>query len=137
MDLNSFRLLIVDDEVYLLNSIGRFLKLWGCEYDMVTNVDKAISLLDAHREERNYYHLVLVDIHIPGKNGLSLVKYIKQNDINLPCIIMTGFADNTSRNNSYSAGCDNFINKPFTPLELKAVIEETIKSNDNSNKRGF
>jgi len=135
MEQKTLKLLIVDDEEYLLNSIARFMKIWGYEFDAVESVDQAITMLNSYQNRKNPYNLVLIDIYMPGKNGLNLVKFIKQNQPDLPCIIMTGFADNNSKKNSYFSGCDNFLPKPFTPQELKFVIEESIRISEHENTK--
>jgi YesN/AraC family two-component response regulator len=119
---NRKKIMIVDDEESLLKSITRFLKIWGYEFDAITSSSLAFKKI----ENNSKYDLVIMDISMPEMNGINLTRIIKEKYPDLPCIIMTGFADGSNRRESYLAGCDNYILKPFSPMDLKTVIDETL-----------
>jgi CheY-like chemotaxis protein len=112
-------ILIVEDDSINQMTIKRFLDK---SYDSIVSKSSgaAIDLL-----RNNKIDLILMDISILGeKNGLELTKDLKSSKeySHIPVIAITGAAFEVDRQNALESGCDNFLAKPFSKLELLDMI---------------
>ena len=128
------KILVVDDEKDLVATLKQFLGEEG--YDVLTALDGegAIKILDREKPK-----LVVLDIRMPGINGIEVLKLIKNKYQNIKVIILSAYANDAENKAAIEKiGTDGFLAKPFsmavlanTVLELlegrKAVIEEGIK----------
>ncbi len=115
------QILLVDDKV----TIGRVLSMYlGKEYELVYREDalKAIEWLN----EGNEPTLIITDIRMPHMSGIEFLHYIKQNELlkHIPVIMLSSEESTTERINLLEAGADDYILKPFNPMELKARIRK-------------
>ncbi len=124
----SKRVLIIDDEVFLLRTISRLMKAWGYDVDIIDSGLEAVEQIEKSVREENMYDIVFVDISMPEINGLTVIKNIKEQFPDLLCVIMTGFADEKLKINAFEAGCDNYLQKPFAPDELRITMEKTMEN---------
>jgi DNA-binding response OmpR family regulator len=114
-------LLVVDDEDSICKLLERILVQAG--YDVVTaaNGSEAIEKLSQVNID-----LVLLDIMMPGLNGLQVTEAIRQK-YDIPVIMLTGKGEVTTVRDALSIGADDYIRKPFTKLELLARIEAKLR----------
>jgi len=115
------RILVVDDEpdgqflvTYLLESIGFEVLCCG-------DGSAVIPLWSTWRP-----HLVLLDIQLPGIDGLAVARHIRQQDGDTPIIALTAFAFERDRQAALAAGCNGFLSKPFQSQTLLHVIGEHL-----------
>ncbi len=89
-----------------------------------TTVDEALMAL---RNEN--FDLIIVDINLPGKDGYSLLVEIQGNNelADIPVLCITGRKEITDKITAFSLGADDYLTKPFDPLELKARVESKLK----------
>jgi len=125
------RVLLIDDEIFLLRTISRLMKIWGYDVDILESGLETIQWIEKSVSEENMYDIVFVDINMPEINGLAVLKDIKEQFPNLLCVVMTGFTDKKLKFSAFEAGCDNYMQKPFAPNELRVVIEDTIEKSGN------
>jgi putative two-component system response regulator len=115
------RILVVDDDIALCELVRAALELEGIE------VDEAHHVLEADRlvHERPP-HAIVLDIGLPGIDGLFFCTRLRENPQtkNLPIIAISGSESNGP--SALAAGATAFVQKPFDPLELLALIERTI-----------
>lgn len=97
------------------------LKYEGLEADAAFDGDSALSLFAA-----NKYDLVLLDIMLPGKNGLECLHEIRKTSA-VPVIILTARKDVYDKVAFLNAGADDYVTKPFDTLELIARIKRNIE----------
>lgn len=121
------RILIIDDEVFLLRTISRLMKAWNYNVDITDSGLEAVQQIEKSISEGNMYDLVFVDISMPEIDGLTVIKNIKKEFPDLLCVIMTGFADEKLKLRAFEAGCDSYLQKPFDPDELRITIEKTME----------
>ncbi len=128
------RVLVLEDNELLLETMEDFLENVGFEVDLAKDGEEALSL----SKEKNY-SLYLLDIKVPFLNGIEFLKELREQGDNTPAIFITSATDKESILKGYDAGCDEYIKKPFDLDELfmriKAVLkrvepEDTIKIND-------
>lgn len=90
-------------------------------------VDSVDAGANALRNEA--YDLVIVDINLPGKDGYVLLAEIRSNPelAELPVLCLTGRTEITDKITAFSLGADDYLTKPFNPLELKARVDSKLR----------
>lgn len=114
--------LIVDDEPELSESIAWRLESAGYS---VTAVGNGIDALAVIAEEQP--DVILLDLFIPGMNGLDVLRELRQNKHRVPVILISGRSDETDRVVALEMGADDFVVKPFSPRELVARIRSVLR----------
>lgn len=77
--------------------------------------------------ENESFDLLLLDIELPDGNGLELCSKVQMNKPELPIFLLTSHDDLSEKVMGFSAGADDYITKPFNPLELKARVDAKLK----------
>jgi two-component system phosphate regulon response regulator OmpR len=117
--------LIVDDDVKLQKLLKEYLENNGFR---VLGLPDGTQVLETLRRESP--DLVILDIMLPGKNGLEILKEVRR-DFDLPVIMLTAKGEDTDRIVGLELGGDDYLAKPFNPRELlarmKAVLRRTVK----------
>lgn len=117
------RILLLEDDDYYSSSIKEFLESIDFEVD---DFDNGQDALDAIFE--NDYDLLLLDIMVPKINGHEVVKAVRDNDMEVPIILVTSSTDIDDLSIGYETGCNDYIRKPFALKELKCRINQTLNS---------
>lgn len=113
-------ILIVDDDIYLRETLEKLLEAVGIPSHSTSNGNDAMQML-----ENNDYTIVLTDMKMPGIDGMDLIKLIHEShDISI--IAMTGFSEGYTYVDVINAGASDFIKKPFGIEELEAKIRRII-----------
>lgn len=124
-------ILIVEDDI----TYGMMLKTWlGKKGFQVTS---ASSIARAQKQiESGTVDLILSDLRLPDKDGIDLLKWLGERDLQIPLIIMTGYADIQSAVQAMKLGACDYIAKPINPDELLKKIEEAqkMRAGDSSPK---
>jgi PAS domain S-box-containing protein len=114
-----------DNETNRLVILG-FLKKLNFEYDLVKNGQEVIDVLEIGK-----YDVILMDVQMPGLNGIEATKIIRQNEEgtgkHIPIIAMTAHAMSGDKENLIACGMDDYISKPFDIDTLVAVLDRYIK----------
>ena len=113
------KILIVDDDMETTKLLENLLKMNGHEPKSVNNSVNAIEIASSILPD-----LVLMDIMMPGINGIQLCKMFQstQNLKHIPIIIVSALSDVGSKKDAFNAGAKDFITKPFLPKELAQKI---------------
>jgi DNA-binding response OmpR family regulator len=121
-------ILVVDDEPMVVEVVERYLKRDG--YSVITAGDGE-SALARVRESRP--HLVVLDLMLPGLDGLEVCRRIRANS-KTPIIMVTARGEETDRIAGLDIGADDYVAKPFSPRELvsrvRAVLRRSYDSGD-------
>ena len=116
------RVLVVDDEKNIRGSIDRYLRLEGIESLGAENGLSAQRLL-----QREPFAAAVVDLKMPGMNGLELLQWIRRVGLLLPVIMISAYGDIRDAVESMKLGAQDYIVKPFDPeelvLRLKRILE--------------
>ncbi len=114
-------ILIIDDDERLRELICRFLD------DRGFRVTSAASAEEARQRMRGVrFDLLVVDIMMPGESGLELVHDLKQTNPELPCLMLTAMGEPGHRLHGLETGADDYMTKPFEPLELALRINNIL-----------
>jgi two-component system phosphate regulon response regulator PhoB len=101
----------------------------------LVNFNWAKNLAEAEEFLANsHYNVVLLDIELPDGNGINLCSKIQTESPDTAIFFLTGHDDLSEKVLGFSAGADDYITKPFNPLELKARVEAKLKKMDTLKK---
>ncbi len=125
--MSNYNILIIDDDPLIVKTLERYLKL----KDNI-NVFVETNPLNAYnRIEKEDIHIVLLDIQMPERNGLVLLKELKDLNPLLQAIIMSGYATPERILVAFKEGANDFIMKPFPTIEyVWEIIKVTIDKLD-------
>ncbi|MET1079259.1 MAG: two-component system response regulator OmpR [Pseudomonas sp.] len=116
------KILIVDDDPGLRRLLERFLDEQGFRVRAVENVEQMDRLLS-----RELFQLVVLDLMLPGEDGLSACKRLRASNNQVPIIMLTAKGDESSRIQGLELGADDYLAKPFNPRELLARIKAVLR----------
>jgi DNA-binding NtrC family response regulator len=117
----SPRILIIDDEAAIRESLDTLLTMEGFTVSMAADGTEGFELLS-----RNEYDLLLLDLALPGESGIDLLPRITAVQENLPIIMITAFGTMGNVVDAIRAGADNFVQKPWDNEKLLADIRAAI-----------
>ena len=117
------KLLIVEDEETLRESLGRVLIQEGYEVDSVSSSEAALTTID----EKNY-DLIITDIILPGINGIQLLRKCREKNPKAKFIIITAFASIETAVEAIRTGAFDYLVKPIQHRELKDIIKKALLS---------
>lgn len=112
------KILIIEDEVKLANSIEEYLEEEGHVCELAHNFKQAKEKIDAHQ-----YESIVVDINLPDGSGLDLIAYIKEQNISHGIIIISARNSLENRIEGLEIGADSYLTKPFHLSELNAQLK--------------
>jgi DNA-binding response OmpR family regulator len=115
------KILVVDDETNICQNVKKILSKKNYEVTTALNADEAIEKL-----AKNSYTLLISDIVMPGKNGLELLKMVKNQWPLTKAMIMTAYASTDTAMKSIRLGALDYIPKPFTPQELRTKVGQAL-----------
>ncbi|MFK0091061.1 two-component system response regulator OmpR [Pseudomonas sp. NPDC090592] len=116
------KILIVDDDPGLSSLLERFFASKGYRARAVPNTEQMGRLL-----QREVFNLVVLDLMLPGEDGLSACKRLRQQNNQIPIIMLTARGDELSRIKGLELGADDYLAKPFNPDELMARVKAVLR----------
>ncbi|MDD3937318.1 sigma-54 dependent transcriptional regulator [Rhodoferax sp.] len=118
----SAKILIVDDEEIVIRSCRRILG------DSMLVVDSANDGQDALRKvDETEYDLMILDIMMPGIDGLEVLQHVKERHPTVDVIMMTGLSEIQTAVKAMKLGAFDYLSKPFDPDELKLVVDRALE----------
>jgi two-component system OmpR family response regulator len=115
-------ILLVEDEAALANYVVRGLNQHNFEVDHVTRGDLGLAAA-----RRSGYELAIIDRMLPGLDGLSLVKSLRQDSSHTPVLILSNLGGLDDRVEGLNAGADDYLAKPFAFSELLARVNALLR----------
>ncbi|MEN8374648.1 MAG: sigma-54 dependent transcriptional regulator [Gemmatimonadota bacterium] len=119
------KILVVDDESSILNTLQILLKGEGFEVHTASTAGAALELLDDLTPD-----LVLSDIRMPGKSGLELLDDVRNRDAEMPVVLMTAQASLQSAVQAVNQGAFYYLQKPFSNDELVALCRRAVETRE-------
>ncbi|GAC1416304.1 MAG: response regulator [Burkholderiaceae bacterium] len=116
------RLLYIEDDAMLRDSVAEGLQQDGFAVDTVGNGDAGLLALKTH-----CYDLLLLDLGLPGADGITLLKMLRQRGDRLPVLILTARDAVADRVTGLNAGADDYLVKPFALPELAARVHALLR----------
>jgi two-component system OmpR family response regulator len=125
-DTAPVRLLIVDDEAALREPLAEYLSRQGFDVTQAASAADARSQIRDDQNNGGAPDLVLLDIMMPGEDGLSLCRHLVETRA-IPTIFLTARGEATDRIVGLEIGADDYVVKPFEPRELVARIRSVLR----------
>lgn len=122
MNQESNKILVVDDDMRLRALLERYLVEQGFKVRTAANSEQMDRLL-----ERETYHLMVLDLMLPGEDGLSICRRLRQANNEIPIVMLTAKGDEVDRIIGLELGADDYLPKPFNPRELLARIRAVLR----------
>ncbi len=117
----KYRILIVDDELVVRDSLQKWFESEGYEAVAVASGREALQAV-----EKRQFDLVLIDIKMPGMDGMELQRRLKDIDSELTVIIMTGYASVETAVEALKRGAYDYITKPIDPDDLVHLVSNAL-----------
>lgn len=114
----GLRLLIIDDDVNLRELFSEVVRKWDYRVTVARSGDEGLERLKHGR-----FDVVITDLMMPGMNGLTFLKKVKERDPDVPVIIITGYPAIDTAVKAIEAGAFDYIAKPFMLDEFRLLIE--------------
>lgn len=122
------RILIVEDDIAFGTMMQTWLKKKGFDVDKATSVGAAVRLIG----DKPAYDLVLSDLRLPDRDGLELLAWMHKNNMLIPFIVMTNYAEVQNAVLAMKSGAADYIAKPIQPDILLCKIKDALKNADNA-----
>lgn len=116
-----YNILVCDDDIAIVNSIEIYLKLEDYNVFKAFNGREAIEI--AEKEE---LHCIVLDIMMPELDGLQTTLRLREKN-NVPIILLSAKSEDTDKITGLGFGADDYITKPFNPLELVARVKSQVR----------
>lgn len=124
--LNTIHLLVVEDNPMNQRLVKRILELWNCPFTIANNGVEALKL-----SQKETYDLILMDIHMPEMDGVETTLKIRSDESNpnqnKPIVALTAAALLDEKNRALRAGMNDYLTKPFSPIQLKNILEKWLQ----------
>ena len=118
------RILVVEDEKKIATFVQRGLQEFGFVADVVHRGDEALAIiLDEH------FDAVVLDIMLPGPDGLSILRTLRERSNGVPVLILTARGEISEKVEGLNLGADDYLSKPFSIDELAARLRALIRRN--------
>lgn len=118
----NMRILIVDDEKPIVTLLKYNIEKAGITTDVAYDGIEAIKMV-----KKSNYDLIILDLMLPGMDGMEVCKHLRQNEINTPIIMLTAKDDEVDKIIGLELGADDYITKPFSPREVIARIKAVLR----------
>lgn len=116
------RVLVIEDDATLGGALTEFLGDQGYAVDLVSSGERASAALSGQS-----YDLVLLDLNLPGEDGLTVLKRLRANENPVPVLILTARDALEDRVAGLDAGADDYVTKPFDLPELAARVRAQVR----------
>lgn len=119
---NKKNILVVEDDESSAFLLGEILKVTGANVDYSTDGEHAIEFIRQHPDT----DLILMDIHLPQKDGFTATREIKSIASEVVVIAQTAYALSKNYREAREAGCDDFLTKPLSPGYLLSRMNDFL-----------
>ena len=116
---NALKVLIVDDEEIVRHTLHEFVDFLGHHADCVENGPSGLQAL-----ENGDYHAAIVDIRMPGLDGLTFLRRARRMLPDLPIVLITGHGTDETREEAMKAGAFAFLLKPFRFNDIQGLMDQ-------------
>ena len=115
-------ILVLDDEKEIADLVEVYLKNENYNVYKFYNSEDAIKCIDEEKLD-----MAILDIMINGKNGFEICKYIRDKGLKFPIIMLTAKIEDNDKIKGLTLGADDYVTKPFNPLELVARVKSQLR----------
>ncbi|MDX7990785.1 osmolarity response regulator transcription factor OmpR [Xenorhabdus littoralis] len=123
---DSYKILVVDDDMRLRALLERYLSEQGFQVRSVANAEQMDRLLT-----RESIQLIVLDLMLPGEDGLSICRRLRSQHNPIPIIMVSAKGEEVDRIVGLEIGADDYLAKPFNPRELLARMRAVLRRKTN------
>jgi two-component system, OmpR family, phosphate regulon sensor histidine kinase PhoR len=127
---DTIKVLVVDDEQDIRDACERIISKMGCDVDKATRGDEALDMFG-----QIPYSIILLDMKMPGMDGLDVLRHIMDKNDETIVIVITGYATVETAIKAMKLGAYDFIPKPFETDQLRIVVGRAIEKQRLRNER--
>jgi len=121
VDPQSARILLVEDDQKLGRQVQESLAEAGFQVDWLQDGDEALAA------DLGPYHLLVLDLMLPGTYGLDVLKHVREAGSDVPVLVLSAKADAAVKVRALDLGADDYLTKPFWPEELLARVNARLR----------
>ena len=122
-------ILIVDDEAIVRDSIGDWLRTANYEVETAETGEEALEMV-----EKKEYSILILDVRLPGKSGIQVLREVKASKPHIKSIIITAFPSEGLADEAMRLGAVDYLIKPVLCENLERLILETLAKCENETK---
>jgi DNA-binding NtrC family response regulator len=122
---SKVRILLVDDDQIILDSLGGFLSLEGYDVTAAATIPNAIDCLKAGR-----YNLVITDVNMPTSDGFELLRYIRAHHQDVATIMITGYGTIESAIDAIKQGAYDYLTKPIIDDDVRVTVRRALQQEE-------
>ena len=122
-------ILVVDDEAIVRDSIGDWLRTAGYQVETAETGEEALEMV-----EKKEYSILILDVRLPGKSGIQVLREVKASKPHIKSIIITAFPSEGLADEAMRLGAVDYLIKPVLCENLERLILETLAKCDQANK---
>ena len=126
------RILIVEDDAGIALGLEEDLSIEGYDVEVVRDGETAIR----HARDGSF-NLILLDVMLPGKDGFAVCRELRRGGVSTPIILLTARAAEAEKVLGLQLGADDYLTKPFSPLELRARIQAVLRRTAGATELGL
>ena len=123
----KFRILIVEDDKEIREGVEIYLKNQGYEVVQAANGKEGLSCIEDATRSGNPVHLAIVDIMMPVMDGVTMLMQLRAKEYDFPVIMLSAKSEEVDKIMGLNMGADDYVTKPFTPLELLARVNSHLR----------
>lgn len=125
------KILMVDDDLRMRELLQRYLTEQGFDIKTVADSKEMDTVLESEQ-----FDLFVLDLMLPGEDGLAICRRLRANKVATPIIMLTARGDEVDRIIGLEMGADDYLPKPFNPRELLARINAVMRRHEHSPESG-
>lgn len=125
--LTDKRVLVVEDDQHICEVIYATFEKENIDVDICHD-----GITGLEKGQNQHYDLIILDLMLPGKDGLEVCKQLRQNGFLLPIVMLTAKVDEVDKVLGLELGADDYITKPFSPRELVARCKAVLRRFEHS-----
>lgn len=119
----KFRILVVDDELSIRISLGDLLRRDGYQVEVAESAESALEMLKTQS-----FDLLMVDVKMPGMDGLEMLERVKEDDPETTVVVMTAYSSIDSAVQAMKLGAIDYVVKPFDPLKIGTLVKQIFEN---------
>jgi two-component system alkaline phosphatase synthesis response regulator PhoP len=124
------RILLVEDEPGLRRTLSDLLT--GDGYAVETSADGAQA---EERAMREVFDLIILDVMLPSRSGFDVCRNLRKNNLQTPILMLTARSELSNKVQGFKAGADDYLTKPFEPVELQMRMEALFRRSAGSARK--
>ena len=125
-------ILVIDDDKYIRSTVRDLLSSTGHEVKTIASAEEALKYLQSE-----YADLILLDVKLPGMDGLAFLERIQQLKYNIPVVVITGFANVDTSVQAMKLGAKDYIRKPFNLDEISLIVDKIVEDQQREDQLAY